>query len=276
MAARLGGAPATAYSHSMSMYSSVFLDPRSTEDFERMASEAIAAAARVDDPYLQYMIRLAIGFDGIMRGRLSATLGAAEEILSLGRKLDDPRSISWGMFLKAFVASLTGDFAQSLEFSEIGVKHGAHAVRHRHQRIRRGRRSCLAGSSRGPSETRRVQEPSPGRWIAVFYRGDRRPLGRRLGDAGEPWRRHRLDRGLDRAKRGRRLCTYWRISRGLCCARFICEMVSRTGKPSLRFLVRNLGLSVRAALSVESRVATLVGRVRQNPQLDPNGLTIGR
>jgi hypothetical protein len=121
MAARLGGAPATAYSLSMSMYSSVFLDPRSTEAFDGMAREAMAAAARVDDPYLQYIIRLAIGFDGIMRGRLSATLGAAEEILSLGRKLDDPRSISWGMFLKAFVASLTGDFVRSLEFSEIGV-----------------------------------------------------------------------------------------------------------------------------------------------------------
>ena len=98
MAARLGGAPATAYSHSMSMYSSVFLGPCWTEVFERMALEAIAAAAHVDDPYLQYIIRLAIGFDGIVRGRLSATLGAAEEILALGRKLDDPRSISWECF----------------------------------------------------------------------------------------------------------------------------------------------------------------------------------
>ena len=204
MAARLGGAPATAYSHSISMYSSVYLDPRSTEDFERMASEAIAAAALVDDPYLQYIIRLAIGFDGIMRGRLSATLGAAEEILSLGRKLDDPRSISWGMFLKAFVASLTGDFAQSSRILGDWRKDGANAVRHRHQRIRRGRRSYIAGSSRGPSEARRVQKPSPGRWIAVFYRGDRRPSERRLGDAGEPWGRDRRDRGLYRAKRGRR------------------------------------------------------------------------
>ena len=80
MAARLGGAPATAYSRSMSMYSSVFLDAPSTEAFDGMAREAMAAAARVDDPYLQYIIRLAIGFDAIMRGRLSATLGAAEEI----------------------------------------------------------------------------------------------------------------------------------------------------------------------------------------------------
>ena len=27
----------------------------------------------------------------------------------------------------------------------------------------------IAGSSRGPSEARRVQKPSPGRWIAVFF-----------------------------------------------------------------------------------------------------------
>jgi len=33
---------------------------------------------------------------------------------------------------------------------------------------------------------------------------------------------------------------------------------------------------LRVALSVETRISTLVARVRENPSLDPGGLTIGR
>ena len=255
MAARLGGAPATAYSHSMSMYSSVFLGPCWTEVFERMALEAIAAAAHVDDPYLQYIIRLAIGFDGIVRGRLSATLGAAEEILALGRKLDDPRSISWGMFLKAFVASLTGDFAQSLEFSEIGVnmartpsdtvinEYGVVAAL-----VLLGRPEAQAKLEEFRSRRRDdgslfFVAATGGHWgVALAIRGN-------LG-AGIGW----IEASIARSEEdGPHILADQ--SRLMLCEIYL-RMVSRTGKPSLRFLVRNLGALLRAALSIELQVAS--------------------
>ena len=121
MAARLGNAPAIAYAHTMRIHISTFLGPAWGEDFDATASAAIAAAAHVNDPYLQYFVGYAIGFVELSRGRVAGALGAAEEIFSIGRKLDDPRSISWGMLLKSFVASFTGDFTQALECSEIGI-----------------------------------------------------------------------------------------------------------------------------------------------------------
>ena len=224
-----------------------------------MALEAIAAAAHVDDPYLQYIIRLAIGFDAIVRGRLSATLGAAEEILALGRKLDDPRSISWGMFLKAFVASLTGDFARSLEFSEIGVnmartpsdtvinEYGVVAAL-----VLLGRPEAQAKLEEFRSRRRDdgslfFVAATGGHWgVALAIRGN-------LG-AGIGW----IEASIARSEEdGPHILADQ--SRLMLCEIYL-RMVSRTGKPSLRFLVRNLGTSSRRAVhrvaGRESRLAS--------------------
>jgi class 3 adenylate cyclase len=275
MAARLGDAPAIAYSQSMNMYSSVFLNPAPSEVFEAMASEALAAAAHVDDPYLQYIVRLAIGFDGIMRGRLSATLGAAEEILAIGRKLDDPRSISWGVFLKAFVASLTGDFVQSLEFSETGV-----AMAHTPSDVVINEYGVVAAlvllgrpeaqvkldefrSRRRDDGSLFFVDVTEGLWgVALAMRGN-------LG-AGISW----IEASIARIEEaGMRAVSYQ--SRQTLCEIYL-QIISGTGKPSLQFLLRNFGTLFRVAISVESRVTKLVGQVRQSAQLDPDGMAVGR
>ncbi len=205
MAARLGNAPAIAYAHTMRIHISTFLGPAWGEDFDATASAAIAAAAHVNDPYLQYFVRYAIGFVELSRGRVAGALGAAEEIFSIGRKLDDPRSISWGMLLKSFVASFTGDFTQALECSEIGISMArtpSDTVLNEY-----GVAAALISLDRpeAKARTRGVQEPSPRRWIVAFSRWYRRLLGHRPCDAGVPRRGHRLDRGGDRARGGRRV-----------------------------------------------------------------------
>ena len=99
MAARRKDSAAIAYAQTARIYVSLYLgDP--IEDFAAMASEAIPAASHVDEPYVQYSLRCAIGLLQLFRGRIYESLKAAEDILALGRTLDDPRSISWCMILQ--------------------------------------------------------------------------------------------------------------------------------------------------------------------------------
>ena len=195
--------------------------------------------------------------------------------MALGRKLDDPRSISWGMFLKAFVASLTGDFARSLEFSEIGVsmartasdtvinEYGVVAAL-----VLLGRPEAMAKlelfrSRRRDDGSLFFLDVTEGLWgLALATRGN-------LG-AGIDWIESSIARTEEAGLRG--VGDQWR--------QMLCEIylqtISGTGKPSLRFLARNLFTLIRIALSVELRVATLVEKINRSPRLDPEGMTIGR
>jgi class 3 adenylate cyclase len=274
MAARLGDAPAIAYAHSMRIHVSVFLDPP-LEDFDAMASEAIAAASRVNDPYLQYLLRFANGLVELFRGRVYEALSGAEDILALGRALDDPRSISWGMLLRSFVASFTGDFVRALEYSEIGVNMArtqSDIVLNEYGEV-----TALVSLGRPEAQTkleafrsRRRDDGSlfflaatDGLWgIALAMRGD-------LG-AGIGWIEASIARREEEGLRG--LADQARL---MLCEIYL-RMVSASGKLSLRFLARNLGTILRTTLSVESRVTTLVAQVRENSRVDPNGVFIGQ
>jgi hypothetical protein len=275
MAARLGDAPAIAYSHTMNIYTSVFLGPASAEVFERMASAAIAAAAHVNDPYLQYFIRFAIGLNAVQRGGLSPALEAAEEILSIGRRLDDPRSISFGMSLKTFVASSTGDFAQSLEFAEIGVnmartpsdvvinEYGVVAALVSLGRPEAQMKLEEFRSRRRDDGSLFVLDATDVYWgLVLAARGN-------IG-AGIGWIEASIAR---REEDGLRL--FADQLRFLLCEIYL-QILSGASKPSLGVLWRNMGTLLRAMLFAESRVKTFVAQVSGNPCLDPNGLSIGR
>ena len=275
LAMRLGDAPAIAYAHSMRMYCSVFLDPAPIDAFRTVAAEALAAAADVDDPYLQYIVRLAIGLGGIMRGRLSVTLEAAEEILAIGRKLKDPRSISWGMFLKAFVASLTGDFAQSLDFSETGV-----AMAHTPSDIVINEYGVVAAlvllgrpeaqsklddfrSRRRTDGTLFFVDATDSLWgVALAMRGN---LGAGIGciEASIASLEKAGLRGMSSQ------------SRQMLCEVYL-QIISGTGKPSLKLLLRNLGTIVRVAMSSESRITALARQIRDGAVIDPDGIAVAR
>jgi class 3 adenylate cyclase len=276
MAARLGDAPAIAYAHSMSLFISAFLGPAPRETFETMAATALAAAAHVDDPYLQYLVRSAIGYGELFRGRASRVLAAAEEILSLGRKLDDPRSVSWGMFLKSLVAISTGGFAQALEFAEIGVAMARTPSDVAINEFNLAAALVLLGRPEAKAKlqefrTRREDDGAlffvggtDDYWgLAIVMQGN---IGAGVGLIEEAIAR-REEAGL----RGQA-----DASRLLLCEVYLRIVSGGGGRPSLSFLLRNVATLLRIALSVETRIYTLVARVRENRSLDPDGVTVGR
>jgi hypothetical protein len=80
--------------------SSMFV-PEGAETSEATAARVISAAAVVDDLYLQYVLSFFIGWDQVERGRVAKATNTADDILAVGRRINDPRSIAWGMALKA-------------------------------------------------------------------------------------------------------------------------------------------------------------------------------
>ena len=54
------------------------------------------------------------------------------------------------------------------------------------------------------------------------------------------------------------------------------EIIAGTEKPPTKVLARNLITLVAVVLTAQNRISSLVERVRQNPQFDPNGHHIGR
>jgi hypothetical protein len=54
------------------------------------------------------------------------------------------------------------------------------------------------------------------------------------------------------------------------------EIISGKEKPPMKVLARNALTLIAVMFTGEKRISSLVGKVRQNPQFDPNGIHIGR
>ena len=71
-------------------------------------------ASTVDDVYLQYFIQFAIGWVEFHRGRVAKAQQAAQELLAVGRRMNDPRSIGFGMQLLGWIALASDDYRRRL------------------------------------------------------------------------------------------------------------------------------------------------------------------
>ena len=121
MAARLRDARSTAYALASAIHVSTLISPKPIETFEALSCEAITIASSVDDPYLQCFIRFVVAWEEFHRGRMAKAHQGAEELIAVGRKMNDPRSIGWGMALGAWVALTSDDYLAALNFSETSM-----------------------------------------------------------------------------------------------------------------------------------------------------------
>jgi hypothetical protein len=118
MAARLNDVSSKAYALASAIHVSTFIAPYPVEVFEARSREAIAAASDVDDAYLQLFLRFAVGWDEFHRGRLARANEAVGGILAMGRRMNDPRSIGFGMTLRTWCALISDDYEAVLNFAE--------------------------------------------------------------------------------------------------------------------------------------------------------------
>jgi tetratricopeptide (TPR) repeat protein len=261
-----------AYAFASALFLSSISGSYSIETFNR---EAIASASTVDDVYLQYFIQFAVGWAELHGGRMTKGRQAAQELLAVGRRMNDPRSIGFGMQLLGWIALVSDDYQAALDFTEIGIRNACTPW----DRVSCNNVYCsalvLLKRPEGYQTLQSSIDLMKARGWLYMLSGCEGTMGVALAIRGElaaaiRWMEKAISR---RDKDGYRAVTDW--YRMFLCEIYL-EIISGKEKPQLGVLVRNALTLVIVMLSAQKRVATLVARIRENPQFDPNGHFIAR
>jgi class 3 adenylate cyclase len=275
MAAGLHDARSGAYALASAIHVSTLTSGNAVERFETLSREAIAAESNLGDAYLQCFIRYAVGWEELYRGRIGIAREAAEELIAVGRRMNDPRSIGYGMQLQAWIVLATDDYAGALNFAETGIS----IARTPFDRVRAtNAKICALVLLRRPNSFSMLRDwmaqcatngwlwdlsGTDGLWgIALAMQGD-------IG-GGISWMEQAISR---REREGARAAADW--YRVALCELYL-EILSGTEKPAVKVLVRNLVTLVKVMFMAQKRICALVDRLRENPRFDPNGQHTGR
>jgi class 3 adenylate cyclase len=275
MAGRLNDAHSNAYALASAIHVSTMIAPLPVEIFEEISREAVAAASKADDPFLQIFIRWLIGWEEIHRGRITKVYEATEELLAVARRVNDPRSIGFGMTLRTWCALICDDYAAALNSAEEVISIASTPF------DREGAKTgkfCALVLLRRPDAVSMLRDwmdqcvannwfwyltGAEGTWgVALVLQGE---IGR-----GIRWTEQTI---LKREREGYRGSADW-CRMGLC--EIYLEIISGTEKPPVKVIARNLLTLVAVMLTAERRILKLVARVRENPQYDRNGYHFGR
>ena len=275
MADRLKDARSTAYTLASAIAVSTNVAPYPIDIFEEIKQRAFAAASSVDDPHIRCFLQHDVGWDEIHRGRMRQAREASEQLLVVGRRMNDPRSIGYGMAMQAIVALTSDDYDAALNFADAGlsvaqtpfdkilvkvVRIVALVLLKRSEAtpmLWEHMEQCKANSLPFHLSTAEVY------WgVALVVRGE---IAK-----GIFWIERVI---LQREREGyQSLADYGRL--------FLCEIyleiISGTEKPPVRVIVRNILILASVMFTAQKRILALVDRVRQNPQFDPDGHYIGR
>jgi class 3 adenylate cyclase len=275
MASRVPDPRSRAYALGSAIHMSTIVAPYPIDVFETLSREAITAASRTDDAYIQYFVQYAVGWEEFHRGRMTRAHHAAEQLMSAGRRMNDPRSIGYAMQLQAWIANVGDDYTAALSFADTGFS----IARTPYDReVARNAKITALVLLRRPEAIPLLRDfmdqcavngwhyfltGIDGIWsIALVLHGE---IGK-----GIRWMKQSI---LRRDREGYHAAADW--YRMLLCEIYL-EIIAGTEKPSAKVLVRNALTLVAVISTAQRRVRTLVKRVRQNPQADPNGHHIGR
>jgi hypothetical protein len=275
IAASLHDASSRAHSLASDIFLSTMIAPYPYEVFQAVSREAIAAASSADDRYLQTFIRNLISWEEGHRGHVTKQYEMAEELMAVGRRMNDPRSIGLGMTARAWAALVSNDYTAALDFAQTSIgmalapfdREGANNV------------TVNALVALGRPEAFRILRDFRDRctangwnWVRVFTDGSWGVALVLQGEIGEGIQF--LEQSISAREREGLfgLADHNRVF----LSEVYLEIISGKEKPSLKIVLRNFFTLARVMLTAEKRIRALVERVRQNPRFDPNGCHIGR
>ena len=194
--------------------------------------------------------------------------------MAVGRRMNDPRSIGFGMQLEAWVALVSDDYEAALNFAETGIGIA---------RTPLDRANAVNAKNAALVLLRRPQAlPMLQDWMHHCEVNDWRYMltgidgvyGIALVLHGEisegiRWMEQSISK---REQEGYRAAADW-YSLFLC--EIYLEIISGT-KPPAKVIARNILTLVAVMFTAQKRICALTERVRQNPMLDPNGHHIAR
>ena len=275
MASRLRDARSRAYALTSAMFVSTAFTPTSVETFELQSREVLTAASDTGDPYIQAFARFVIAWDEMHRGRMVEAQYWAQELITAGRGVNDPRSLGFGLQIQAWVALVSDDYISALQLAETtlnvvrvpfdresvkNIKYSASVLtRHpeAYQVLHDWIHECVE------NKWNLYLMALDGVWgVALVIRG---AIGKGI--------RCLENSILRREQDGYRAVADWQR---LFLSEIYLEIISGKERPSASVLARNALTLVSVTIMARKRILKLVERVRQNPQFDPNGHFIAR
>lgn len=275
MARRLGDTQSIAYALVSELSVSSYCAPISTDAFQSIRREAEAALATLDDAYLQNFYLATLGWNEVSSGRVVEAREAADRMIDVGVSMNDPRSLGYGIAMKALIAMVSDDHELALEMAEQALS------------VSRAEFETAIATAASKSALVPLNKPGAvdevkafvalcaGRGWTLFLSGPDTMLGVALAMNG------RIDEGLRhielaiarREKEGFQVAADWyRL--------YLCEVylaiLSGQGGASLGVLLRNIRSLIGVLLFGEKRIVALIEQVRANPQFDRDGHYIGR
>ena len=235
----------------------------------------MAAAAEIRDAYMQSTIRFLVGWDEFHRGRMAKAYQAAEDVILVGRQVNDPRSVGYGMSIRAWIALTSDDYLGALNFAETGLT------------------TVLTPFDRATANNAKIislvllERPNAlellQSWIKECVTNQwRYHLTAPEGILGIAWAiRGNLSRGirqtestiLRREQKGCRTAADW--LRLFLCEIYL-EIISGKKKPPARVVLRNILTIIVVTFTARKRITRLIAQARKSPHFDPNGHHIGR
>ena len=110
--------PSMAYALVSELSMSTYCAPMSSEVFQSKRREAELALATVDDAYLQNFYLATLAWNEVSSGRVAEAREAAARMIDIGVSMNDPRSLGYGIAMKALIAMVSDDHEVALEMSE--------------------------------------------------------------------------------------------------------------------------------------------------------------
>jgi class 3 adenylate cyclase len=274
-AERLNDARSKAYALVSAVQLSPLIGLYAADTFDSLSGKALAEASNLNDLYLQFLVRHAIVEENVFRGQMTIALRAAEELVEVGRRINDARSLGYGMALMANVALGTGDYQAALNLGETGVD------------------IARTPYDREFSNHARIDA------LVLLKRPEGIPM---LRDYIERCAANGWNTSLDIVEGfwGVALVFQGQISKGIRCIErtilrcdcegysvladlyrlFLCEIylgiITKKKKTPLLILLRNAPTLIAVMFTAPRLICTLAERARQNPQFDPNGFHIAR
>jgi class 3 adenylate cyclase len=275
MASRVDDDQSRAYSLAGEILVSTVVAPKSLDAFEAVARDAVAAASKTNDVYIQTWVQFVIGWDEFHRGRIHKARKAADELATAGERLGDPRATSEALALAAWIALVSDDYTGALQNSEDGLKIAI--TKWDEIAFVTAKTSALV-MLRRPEGLTMLQEfrsrclkngwnysftGTDGIWGIALVLDGRIAKGIRF-----------IKNAIAaREREGYQSVADW--YRLFLCDVYL-EIIAGKEKPSISVLLKNIPILLQASLVASSRIKTLVAQFRENPHFDPSGQHFGR
>ena len=276
IADRLGDSRSKAYALAGEIIVSAIFAPKPLHEFEVLKRSAIQAASKTADAYIQAWTRWAIGWGETHLGRMNEARDTANELLEVGRLLNDPRSTGFGLHLLGFVALFSDSYTMALEYSEQSLSVAITPWDRAAATLAKGNALMLLRRTEEAAKLLQEQRrriTSDGDFFSLIGVDPMFGLYKVLqGNIAEGI--HIIDDQILRQQREGYLAAANWLRLNL--AQVYLEIIAGNEKPRLMVLLINLPILLKIMITASSRIRGLMADLRKYPYYDLNSFQNGR